>query len=126
MPRLGTAVRGDARMANSDHIAQLTKGVAAWNAWRDEHTNIGPDLHEADLTEANLQGANLKRGGPQRGNARRGESQESEPQQGEPLQRGSSLGRPRRRGPQPSSPPRCGPWLGEHQLRGGTHPGEPV
>jgi hypothetical protein len=27
-------------MANDDHIAQLKKGVAAWNAWRDENPEI--------------------------------------------------------------------------------------
>jgi hypothetical protein len=27
-------------MANADHTAQLRKGVAAWNAWRDENPDI--------------------------------------------------------------------------------------
>jgi uncharacterized protein YjbI with pentapeptide repeats len=47
-------------MANDDHIAQLKKGGANWNAWRKE--NLGtrhPDLREADLSLANLTGANL-------------------------------------------------------------------
>jgi Pentapeptide repeats (8 copies) len=46
-------------MANDDHIAQLMKGVAAWNAWRRENPDIRPDLSEADLFEADLGGANL-------------------------------------------------------------------
>jgi uncharacterized protein YjbI with pentapeptide repeats len=58
-------------MANDDHIAQLKKGVAAWNAWMKENHDpnasrylIQPDLSwadlgGADLTEANLEGANL-------------------------------------------------------------------
>jgi uncharacterized protein YjbI with pentapeptide repeats len=56
-------------MANDDHVALLKKGVAAWNAWRDENPAIRPDLlganlsgadfHRADLSEANLRGANL-------------------------------------------------------------------
>ena len=51
-------------MANDDHIAQLMKGVASWNAWREENATIRPDLsradlHGADLHEANLSEANL-------------------------------------------------------------------
>jgi uncharacterized protein YjbI with pentapeptide repeats len=46
-------------MANNEHVAILKKGVDAWNAWRDEHPNIIPDLSEADLTGADLTGANL-------------------------------------------------------------------
>jgi uncharacterized protein YjbI with pentapeptide repeats len=48
-------------MANDDHIAQLMKGVEAWNAWRDEHADIVPDLSSfgLDLAGANLRGANL-------------------------------------------------------------------
>jgi hypothetical protein len=30
-------------MANDDHIAQLKKGVAAWNAWRRENVKVMPD-----------------------------------------------------------------------------------
>ena len=41
-------------MANDDHIAQLRKGVDAWNAWRDENPDIRPDLAGADLHSANL------------------------------------------------------------------------
>jgi hypothetical protein len=46
-------------MANDDHIAQLKKGVAAWNAWRDGNRNILPDLSGAKLSKADLRGANL-------------------------------------------------------------------
>jgi hypothetical protein len=53
-------------MANPDHIAQLKKGVRAWNAWRDEDRLIIPDLiipdlSRGDLRRANLSGANLAR-----------------------------------------------------------------
>ena len=41
-------------MPNPDHIAQLMKGVAAWNALREENREIGPDLSEADLSGRNL------------------------------------------------------------------------
>ena len=58
-------------MADDDHVAQLMKGVDAWNAWRNEnrdilhHPNlngavlIGANLSGANLSEANLSGANL-------------------------------------------------------------------
>jgi len=53
-------------MANVKHVALLKKGVAAWNAWRDENPNIRPDLTRwrklfgADLSGANLRGADLR------------------------------------------------------------------
>jgi len=31
-------------MANDEHVAILKKGVAAWNAWRDENPDIRLDL----------------------------------------------------------------------------------
>jgi uncharacterized protein YjbI with pentapeptide repeats len=49
-------------MANPDHIAQLMKGVAAWNAWRDNTNLIEVDLSRADLSRADLTGANLSGG----------------------------------------------------------------
>jgi uncharacterized protein YjbI with pentapeptide repeats len=48
-------------MANDDDIAELKKGVDAWNTWRDENRNIRPDLRHADLLAAKLSGANLSR-----------------------------------------------------------------
>ena len=47
------------RMANDDHIAQLMKGVDAWNTWRKEKPGIQPDLMFADLSGADLSGADL-------------------------------------------------------------------
>ena len=41
-------------MANDEHIAQLRKGVDAWNAWREENADIQPDLSGADLSGADL------------------------------------------------------------------------
>ena len=46
-------------MGYDDHLAQLMKGVAAWNAWRNENPNDLPNLSEADFLEASLSGANL-------------------------------------------------------------------
>jgi hypothetical protein len=31
-------------MPNPDHMAQMMKGVDAWNAWREENRDIEPDL----------------------------------------------------------------------------------
>jgi hypothetical protein len=46
-------------MANDDHIAQLMKGVTAWNAWRVEDPARFLDLSGADLRKANLSQADL-------------------------------------------------------------------
>jgi uncharacterized protein YjbI with pentapeptide repeats len=46
-------------MPKDNHLAQLMKGVAAWNAWRDENPTIRPDLSEANLVGANLGRADL-------------------------------------------------------------------
>jgi hypothetical protein len=37
-------------MANDQHITELEKGVAAWNAWREQN----PDIIRPDLRGANL------------------------------------------------------------------------
>ena len=47
-------------MADPDHIAQLRKGVAAWNEWRLENPSARPDLIEANLSGADLSRANLR------------------------------------------------------------------
>ena len=44
-------------MANDEHIAQLKKGVGAWNEWREANPDIRPDLEKANLRQANLHGA---------------------------------------------------------------------
>jgi uncharacterized protein YjbI with pentapeptide repeats len=46
-------------MANDDHIAQLKKGVDAWNAWREQNPDIHPDLSHVDLFMAHLAHADL-------------------------------------------------------------------
>lgn len=51
-------------MANSKHLEILMYGVAAWNDWRKENSDIIPDLSHADLrwaylSEADFSGANL-------------------------------------------------------------------
>jgi hypothetical protein len=55
-------------MADEEHVAILKKGMATWNAWRDENPDIIPDLNGAhlfgdlagaDLSKAQLFGADL-------------------------------------------------------------------
>jgi hypothetical protein len=48
-------------MAKPEHVAILEEGVEAWNAWREEHLKVDPDLSEASLPDRFLQGANLAR-----------------------------------------------------------------
>jgi uncharacterized protein YjbI with pentapeptide repeats len=47
-------------MAEPNHIAQLMKGTAVWNKWRDENPHIRPNLRQANLGLANLVEANLR------------------------------------------------------------------
>jgi uncharacterized protein YjbI with pentapeptide repeats len=46
-------------MANKEHLAILRQGVAAWNAWRQEHSDVRPKLSRADLSLADLSLADL-------------------------------------------------------------------
>jgi hypothetical protein len=45
-------------MANDDHVGLLKQGVDAWNAWREEHANVRPDLRDMPRIQS-LRGANL-------------------------------------------------------------------
>ena len=46
-------------MANPEHLAILQQGVEAWNAWRQEHPEVQPDLDRADLSGGKLMEADL-------------------------------------------------------------------
>ncbi len=46
-------------MADSEQLGLLKEGVATWNLWRKEHTDLRPDLREATLASLDLRGANL-------------------------------------------------------------------
>jgi hypothetical protein len=48
-------------MANEAHLEILQKGVKAWNQWRQENSDIRPDLSEADLSRTNLSRADLSK-----------------------------------------------------------------
>ena len=47
---------------NQEHLDILSQGVDEWNKWRDENSEIRPDLVLADLSGADLRGANLDAG----------------------------------------------------------------
>ncbi len=47
-------------MANSEHLAQLKKGVKAWNDWRKATSEKIADLSSADLADAKLSGADFR------------------------------------------------------------------
>jgi len=46
-------------MADAEHVAILSQGVRAWNAWRSAAPLLRPDLADADLRNADLRGADL-------------------------------------------------------------------
>jgi uncharacterized protein YjbI with pentapeptide repeats len=46
-------------MANTTQLEKLKSGVAAWNKWREENSDMEIDLSEAKLAEVNLTEANL-------------------------------------------------------------------
>jgi hypothetical protein len=46
-------------MANKEHLSRLRAGAAGWNAWREEHPDIVPDLNAANLSSTDLRGTNL-------------------------------------------------------------------
>lgn len=46
-------------MTNPQHLQLLKQGVTAWNQWREQNSDIRPDLGQADLTGANLELYNL-------------------------------------------------------------------
>jgi uncharacterized protein YjbI with pentapeptide repeats len=47
-------------MADDEHLKRLREGVKAWNAWREQHSEMVPNLRRAALSEADLSGANLQ------------------------------------------------------------------
>ena len=46
-------------MANVEQLKLIKQGVEKWNQWREQNSNIKPDLSESDLRQAYLQKANL-------------------------------------------------------------------
>ncbi len=48
-------------MANEEHLEILKKGVAVWNQWRKDNSEIIPNLKGANLNKASLARANLSK-----------------------------------------------------------------
>ncbi|RMI09118.1 MAG: pentapeptide repeat-containing protein, partial [Calditrichaeota bacterium] len=46
-------------MANREHLQVLEQGVEAWNAWRNAHENVKPDLSGANLSGGKYEGINF-------------------------------------------------------------------
>ena len=46
-------------MASEEQLSLIRQGVEKWNQWRDQNTDIRPDLSQADLREIQLQKADL-------------------------------------------------------------------
>lgn len=46
-------------MANEEHLKILLQGTESWNSWREEHSDVRPDLAGANLASVNLGNANL-------------------------------------------------------------------
>jgi uncharacterized protein YjbI with pentapeptide repeats len=46
-------------MANQEHLDILKKGVEEWNKWRENNSDIAPDLFGANLREEGLFEANF-------------------------------------------------------------------
>lgn len=47
-------------MANPQHLSILRQGVDVWNRWRQEHSEVDPNLQRAKLSAAKLSKADLK------------------------------------------------------------------
>ena len=47
-------------MANLKHLDILKQGIEIWNAWREKHPEVQPDLSHTDLSHAKLSGINLR------------------------------------------------------------------
>jgi uncharacterized protein YjbI with pentapeptide repeats len=60
-PATLSPIKRRAAVANAEHVQQLTKGVAEWNAWRKANPAIVPDLNKAELRRADLSDADLSR-----------------------------------------------------------------
>ena len=46
-------------MANDAHVMKLKEGVEVWNAWRNQHPDVIPNLSNANLHAMDLSGADL-------------------------------------------------------------------
>ncbi len=54
-----TGIHRRTNMPNQEHFDILKQGTVTWNAWREQHPEVEPDLSNANLSNANLFDANL-------------------------------------------------------------------
>ena len=47
-------------MADPEHIAILSKGINAWNRWRQDNPDTVPDLSGANIKTKKLEGINFR------------------------------------------------------------------
>src|SRR5262249_23919889 len=60
LSEVACAQRETRAMANPEHLRILEQGVEVWDTWREQHTDIEPDLSEANLRGADLGRAYLR------------------------------------------------------------------
>ena len=48
-------------MANQEHLDIINEGVNEWNAWRNDHSSLKPDLSYSILQKLFLRKADLKK-----------------------------------------------------------------
>ena len=46
-------------MANEDQLNLITQRVESWKQWREQNSEIKPDLSESDISNTNVQKDNL-------------------------------------------------------------------
>jgi uncharacterized protein YjbI with pentapeptide repeats len=54
-----TTMKQEDIMANQDHLATLKEGILTWNRWREQHSEITPDLSDALLSGVDLHHADF-------------------------------------------------------------------
>jgi uncharacterized protein YjbI with pentapeptide repeats len=54
-------VRGEKAMADRAQVSRLTRGVKAWNKWRQSNSDVTPNLRRAILRQSVLRGADFSR-----------------------------------------------------------------
>src|SRR5262249_18369587 len=54
-------ITGGAIMANPEHLEILKQGVETWNQWRNENSDVTPDLSRVTIIGVDLREANLGR-----------------------------------------------------------------
>lgn len=67
MPQSGECGRPDCG-GNTAHLDKLKQGAKVWNAWRERHRDVTPELSGADLSGAGLAGIDFSKANLARAN----------------------------------------------------------